>query len=678
MNKKTKSFLLSVLTLSFIFSSCSSFFNDLQKRKNQNLFNITIQETSNGTVTAAKSSGIKAGEEVILTVTATSGYELKTISVTNTQNKDVAVAAMEQGISYKFTMPASDVTVGAAFGKTGPVDITEPGDLSGANGNTIYRVEHYQQDVDDTSSYTLYAIQKKKGDAGTDTAAIAKDYPGFTSLSFTQKKIASDGSTVVEIYYNRKTITYTFDPNGGNWDGSTEPVTVSGLYGAGVNKTDPQKPGYSLTWSTAVPLLFGPENVTYTANWTANTNTPYTVRIYLQNVEGGENYTLDNEFIKTGTTDTNTYYNADSKTGFNVQTFEQVNINGDESTVLNVYYNRIAYTVTFVTNGGNSMANQEILYQASPTQIPVRDGYTFFNWYTDSSYNNVFDSNTGITKNITLYAFWIDNSITYRFHETVERLPAGMDGTFGTSGEYVLFGDYPQSLLTDNTVTVDETVTMKMGSWTVYGGSDGNLYYKYDSKYFKVEPIKWRVIWRQNNKVFLFAENILDIRSYDYNGQYIYTFSMMHDFLNTFFLSKAFTEAAQNYIEITTVDCDTIYYYDYDYYDYDSYGEVLDYYSNDKIFILENFEISDSSTFPDNSSLIRTYTGFSAYQTNSSQGTRGQWWLRTSEYGRSYTSTSIISAVLVGDNGDTLYGDLETRAGVVPALSIYLPPAETN
>ncbi len=663
MNKKTKSFLLSVLTLSFIFSSCSSFFNDLQKRKNQNLFNITIQETSNGTVTVAKSSGIKAGEEIILSVTATTGYELKTISVTNTQNKDVAVAAMEQGTSYKFTMPASDVTVGAAFDKTGPVDITEPGDVSGANGNTVYRIEHYQQDLDDTNSYTLYAIQKKKGNAGTDTAASAKDYPGFTSLSFTQKKIAPDGSTVVEIYYNRKTITYTFELHGGNWEGSEGTVVVNGLYGATVNK--PSRAGYHL--SENIPENFGPEDVIYNLYWYANTNTPYKVRIYLQNVEGGDNYTFDEEISKTGTTDTKTNYNASSKTGFKIQTYNQININADESTILDVYYNRIAYTVTFNTMGGNSIANQDILYQACPTQIPVKDGYSFYKWYTDSSYDNVFNLNYGITANITLYAYWIDNSIKYRFHETVERLQVGTDGTFGTSGEYVFFGDYPQSLL-DNTITIDENKTMKMGyNTTVYGGSDGNLYYKVGNKFFMIEPIKWRVLSRdENNIAVLLAENILDRSIYgEGENEGIYTYSYIHRFLINDFFSEAFTESAQDLINYIDIDSDTInYFLDFHF----------DEYSRDKIYLLKDSELFDSILFPDNSSRTRSYTGLSAYKCNSSQGSIGWWWLRSSRYKMQSINHLAATVNYVGEFYE--YNTREIIGGIVPALSIYLPPAD--
>ena len=57
------------------------------------------------------------------------------------------------------------------------------------------------------------------GTTDTLTAAAAKTVAGFTAQSFQQKNIAGDGSTVVDIYYNRNsyTVTYavtgTVDPN---------------------------------------------------------------------------------------------------------------------------------------------------------------------------------------------------------------------------------------------------------------------------------------------------------------------------------------------------------------------------------------------------------------------------------------------------------------------------------
>ena len=653
MNKKNKSFLLSILTLSFIFYSCSNLANDLQKRKNQNLFNITIQETSNGTVTAAKSSGIKAGEEVILSVTATTGYELKTISVTNTQNKDVAVAAMEQGTSYKFTMPASDVTVGAAFDKAGPVDITEPGDLNNSSGDTVYKIEHCQQSLTDTGLYDLVAIQYKRGNAGDQTTAVSSDFPGFTALSFDQQTINSNGNTIVRIYYDRNIITYTFELHGGNWEGSEDIVEVSGLYEATVNK--PNRAGYHL--SKTIPDVFGPENITYNVNWEANTDTPYKVRLYLQNVEGGDNYTLDEEISKIGTTDWHTDYYADSLTGFTLQPYEQKNIDGDGSCALDIYYDRNPYTVTYELNGGSGLQIEQLLYGACPSQIPVKEGYNFYTWYTENGY---FDTNEGITSNITLYASWIDNSITYRFTETVHRLPVGTDGTFGITGEYVLFGDYPQSLLTDNTVTIDETITM--GNF--YGGSDGNLYYEYCSTYYKVEPIKWRVISIDNNNIaVLLAENILDMTSYGY-GKWdgLYADSYIRDFLNVDFLYTAFTASAQRLIKNTILYSDC--------HDYGCRPDVYNSFSENKIYLLSYSDLFNSKYFPSNDSRIRTHTSFGE---KIDDYWLCDWWLRSSSY-----MDGGCEGYCVSPYGELKSTGVECFGGVVPALSIYLPSADTN
>ncbi len=305
-------------------------------------------------------------------------------------------------------------------------------------------------------------------------------------------------------------------------------------------------------------------------------------------------------------------------------------------------------------------------WYASPARFPR-------GWYTDSSCNNVFDSNTGITKNITLYAFWIHSSITYRLHENVIRLEAGTNGTFGTSGEYVLFGDYPQSLLTDNTVTVDETITMKLGSWNVYGGSDGNLYYKLGSNYYKIEPIKWRVISRnENNIAVLLAENILDMSAYGYvEDEYsVYSVSLIHGLLVVNFLPTAFTLSAQSLIEVTTIDSDTIEYYSGNYYN----G-----YSNDKIYLLKQSDVFESSCFPNDNYRKKTYTGFSAYKCGTFQGNIGCWWIRTSYLINNNGNFSYLASWVSQDG--TLQDSIFVSTydgGVVPALSIYLPPAETN
>lgn len=115
-------------------------------------------------------------------------------------------------------------------------------------------------------------------------------------------------------------------------------------------------------------------------------------------------------------------------------------------------------------------------------------------------------------------------------------LPAGTDGSVGKTGTYVLFGDWPQTIIAPG-VRVDESKKAVVGAHTYYKGSDGAWYikimeskasgyegqlgfrysdgtrvqagFKKSYRYFKVEPIKWRVLTTNYNgsgKKLLLAE----------------------------------------------------------------------------------------------------------------------------------------------------------------------------
>lgn len=71
-------------------------------------YTITINNTTNGIVTANAETATQ-GTEITLTVTPDEGYQLETLTVIDTDNNAVAVN------NFKFSMPASNVTVSATF-----------------------------------------------------------------------------------------------------------------------------------------------------------------------------------------------------------------------------------------------------------------------------------------------------------------------------------------------------------------------------------------------------------------------------------------------------------------------------------------------------------------------------------------------------------------------------------
>ena len=125
-------------------------------------------------------------------------------------------------------------------------------------------------------------------------------------------------------------------------------------------------------------------------------------------------------------------------------------------------------------------------------------------------------------------------NLVYEFHDFVEYLPAGTDGTAGISGSYAFFGDWPQTIKAEN-VKINTEETMSMGGFVYYLGDDNNWYvkclengatsgYTYSdgtevalvsansTRYFKVEPIKWRILnpaASETEKKILLSECVL-------------------------------------------------------------------------------------------------------------------------------------------------------------------------
>lgn len=145
----------------------------------------------------------------------------------------------------------------------------------------------------------------------------------------------------------------TFDSDGGSY---VEPLFVpkGKNYAA---PTAPTKPGYDFAgwYKDGTKFTFDSsltENLTLTAHWTEKKDVQYTVIHWLENADDN-NYSYKESETKTGTAGAQTNATAkDTKRvedykGFTAQTITQETINGDGSTIVNVYYKRNKYTITF-------------------------------------------------------------------------------------------------------------------------------------------------------------------------------------------------------------------------------------------------------------------------------------------------------------------------------------------
>ena len=258
--------------------------------------------------------------------------------------------------------------------------------------DTAYTVKHMLQDVTgDGYTEDAAARQTLHGTTGADTNAAAKSYEGFTAQAVVQQAIAADGSTVVEIKYDRNSYEVTYAYVGTAPAGASAlPEKATVKYGAPVAvAAAATAPGYTFSgWSQKEDFTMPAENVTITGSFTANSNTEYTVRHHFQNILD-DAYDADTAMLSetlSGTTDTLTAAAAKTVAGFTAQSFQQKNIAGDGSTVVDIYYNRNSYTVTYAVTGtvdpnpNYKQADYRFGQNVAAEAAAAKAGYDFIGW----------------------------------------------------------------------------------------------------------------------------------------------------------------------------------------------------------------------------------------------------------------------------------------------------------
>ena len=264
------------------------------------------------------------------------------------------------------------------------------------NTDTKYKVEYYLENVND-SGYTLYETDILEGTTDTTARAVVKNYPHFTfndDMSILSGNIDGNGSRVLQVYYKRDTheiSCYLYNKLSGAvyGDGTFK-------YGKEITLNAVTNPGYTfIGWYNETGKICDSLAYTFTVEkdvelivvWEANTNTPYKVEYYLENLDG-DAYTLFETDNLEGTTDTYTYASIKSFKGFTYSASMSNtggNVNGNGSLVLKVYYTRGPYTLSASSNVGTISNAGSYRYEAVEpfeTEVTaVKLGYEFKGWY---------------------------------------------------------------------------------------------------------------------------------------------------------------------------------------------------------------------------------------------------------------------------------------------------------
>ncbi len=396
------------------------------------------------------------------------------------------------------------------------------------------------------------------------------------------------------------------------------------------------------------------------------------------------------------------------------------------------------YTVTYELNGGTNDADNPSGYTiltlgsdgaitlSAPTKTVVgdilsyvsnsdgtfdvtREAYTFEGWYSNPEFTgNAVTEITIDTGNVTLYAKWSESAAT-----TTEQL-------YTRSGSTIYFGEYPQTRVTDSTITTalnDMRGTLPTSSnsydWTSYGyyisGDVTNFMWYIDLEYsggkyrgvyftsyrpyntiysssssissqddngystgtvywFKYEPIKWRILTESDGNAMILSELMLDSQQYDYDGSYSnnYANSTIRRWLNDTFYNTAFGELQQAIIETTEVD-NSVY--------STGYSPNPNSCENtfDKVFLLSYREAVNSSYGMTDTTRQKQGSDYCKAQgswtsTTSGYVGNGRWWLRSPHSDTGNHARSVYSDGILGYSTIVYI----TYYGVVPALVISL------
>lgn len=301
-----------------------------------------------------------------------------------------------------------------------------------------YTVIHWWENADD-NEYSFHESQELQGLTGATTTAAAKSYTikgknihgketsdkVFTATTIEQKTIKGDGSTIVNVYYKRKTYTMHFKERQYS---RTDLSTITKKWGQSISKKE--WPAYNgngnwqisdskyLAYTSTMPM-------NDSTLWSTSGRKTYTAYYYVRNIEdtGYELHHKDvikssSNYLTIGQEDCYaiagfTYDHGDPGVGGSYNNSE-------------FYYTRNSYKIKFINNGKQdktvskkyeqSISNENYT-PARPSSLP--DYYEFDGWYDNELCEGekyVFNGKTMPAQNITLYAKWASKKINLTYN----------------------------------------------------------------------------------------------------------------------------------------------------------------------------------------------------------------------------------------------------------------------
>lgn len=231
--------------------------------------------------------------------------------------------------------------------------------------------------------------------------------------------------------------------------------------------------------------------------------------------------------------------------------------------------------------------------------------------------------------------------------------------------KYLIFGEYPQTKVSDATLIASLTGGIANGTiqanaktgWYTFNGqkyaslvarphtakdstktfADGSAMENGVTYFFKVEPIKWKVISNQENEYFVTTDLLLDVKQFHsfiadrkVDGQTIgannWEYSDLRNWLNSDFINIIFADGYDEYVQTSTVDngaevCR----------EGDRFTDCND--TEDKLFLLSYKDVIGTGFDSDDTASLTRTVKVSDYARAKGaympSGESGYWWLRS-------------------------------------------------
>ena len=407
-----------------------------------------------------------------------------------------------------------------------------------ANSDTEYTVIFWKQSVndskdaaDDAKTYDYAESVTRTGMTGSDASPKYEDQnKGYTGFSYNSPKSASvtikgDGTTILNVYYDRNLLTinfYTWQRNGrlgGKWSLYN---SFTGLYGQTLAQNGytwpsnykwyTQKDNYGYTGGTNITFLdafISDDYANYGSNTTLNLygsdeGGSRLINHYKQNLDGSYSYDSPANSTKSNP---GTFTFTNKYTGFTINSyFTGLNTPNDYSrwnsasagsstqyrNNLYVRYTRNSYHLAYYNYNG-VVKKESLLYEASlnsySSYVPDRpaglpEAYTFQGWFKDKECTVPFDFDSTMPANdVMIYAKWAAPAFDGTIHTNIEGTGTRMEIRVNYGGK-INENDMPTVKDTGGNVIQkgngSYTVTVPAGytwaGWATKSGDDYTIY----------------------------------------------------------------------------------------------------------------------------------------------------------------------------------------------------------